>query len=82
MALKPSELSPATSAFLAKLIPHGLSPEEVVVVEGGVEVAKALIDHPWNHIFLRFPKNCKPSHGLSRPLLNVRNSGGSGANLP
>lgn len=51
VALKPSELSPATSAFLAKLIPTVFPPEEVVVVEGGVEVAKALIDHPWNHIF-------------------------------
>jgi len=51
VALKPSELSPATSAFLAKLIPTVFPPEEVRVVEGGVEIAKALINQPWNHIF-------------------------------
>lgn len=51
VALKPSELSPATSAFLAKLISTVFPPEEVRVFEGGVDVAKALIDHPWNHIF-------------------------------
>lgn len=51
VALKPSELSPATSAFLTKLIASVFPPEEVQVVEGGVEVAKGLLDQPWNHLF-------------------------------
>ena len=51
VALKPSELSPASSAFLARLIADVFPAEEVTVVEGDVEVAKGILQHPWNHIF-------------------------------
>jgi len=51
VALKPSELSPATADFLASLIAEVFPPEEVSVVLGGVDVAVGILDHPWNHIF-------------------------------
>ena len=51
VVVKPSELAPATSAALARLIPTYLDPEGVAVVEGGVDVATALLDLPFDHLF-------------------------------
>ncbi|MGI9603486.1 MAG: aldehyde dehydrogenase family protein [Acidimicrobiales bacterium] len=48
---KPSELAPATSALLAELLPRYLDDEAVVVVEGDVPVATALLEQKWDHIF-------------------------------
>lgn len=48
---KPSELAPATSAELARLVPQYLDTEAVAVVEGDVEVATALLEQRWDHIF-------------------------------
>ena len=39
--LKPSELTPHTSALLAKLAPQYFTPEEFCVIQGGIEVARA-----------------------------------------
>jgi aldehyde dehydrogenase (NAD+) len=50
-AVKPSELAPATSALLAELLPSYLDPQAVVVSEGGPEVADALLQQRWDHIF-------------------------------
>lgn len=41
--IKPSELAPATSALLARLIPHYLDPEAVVVAEGDAELTQSLL---------------------------------------
>lgn len=49
--LKPSELTPHTSDALAELIQSVFPPEEAVVLTGGVEVGKALLELPFNHIF-------------------------------
>ncbi|MFE1168425.1 aldehyde dehydrogenase family protein [Nocardiopsis sp. NPDC058789] len=49
--LKPSELSPATSAVLADLIPRYLDGEAVAVVEGGVSESTALLEQRFDHIF-------------------------------
>jgi aldehyde dehydrogenase (NAD+) len=49
--VKPSELAPATSAALARLIPRYLDPEGVAVVEGAVDVATELLDLPFDHLF-------------------------------
>lgn len=49
--LKPSEMVPHTSAALAELIAEIFTPEEVTVVQGGVEVATELLQQPFNHIF-------------------------------
>ena len=51
VVVKPSELAPATSATLARLIPQYLDPEAVVVVEGGVDVSTRLLDLPFDHLF-------------------------------
>ena len=49
--LKPSELAPASSALLARLIPLYLDPQVVQVVEGGVNVSTELLAMKWDHIF-------------------------------
>ncbi|NQZ42807.1 MAG: aldehyde dehydrogenase [Flavobacteriaceae bacterium] len=51
VVLKPSELSPATSKVLAKLIAESFAPEHVKVVEGGVAVSQELLSLRWNYIF-------------------------------
>ena len=47
---KPSELAPACSAALARLIPRYVDPDAVVVVEGGVDETTALLEQRWDHI--------------------------------
>lgn len=42
--LKPSELAPATSAALARLIPRYFRPGEVSVIEGGVDTSTKLLE--------------------------------------
>ncbi|MGE7438701.1 aldehyde dehydrogenase family protein [Kitasatospora sp. NPDC001175] len=49
--LKPSELAPATSAALARLLPRYLDRETAAVVEGGVPETTALLEQRWDHIF-------------------------------
>ena len=49
--LKPSELAPASSAVLARLVTQYLDPRIVQVVEGGVKVATELLAMKWDHIF-------------------------------
>ncbi|MBX9361104.1 aldehyde dehydrogenase family protein [Streptomyces sp. WAC04114] len=48
---KPSELSPATSAALARLLPAYLDTDAVTVVEGGVPETTALLAERFDHIF-------------------------------
>lgn len=49
--LKPSELAPATSGVLANLIRETFQPEEIALVEGDAELAKELLQLPFDHIF-------------------------------
>lgn len=49
--LKPSELSPATTSVVSKLINDNFNPKELACFEGGVEVSEALLDLPFDHIF-------------------------------
>jgi aldehyde dehydrogenase (NAD+) len=49
--IKPSELSPATSRLVASMVAELFSPEEVAVLEGDAEAAKALLAEPFDHIF-------------------------------
>lgn len=49
--LKPSELTPAFSALLQRLIGERFNPAQVAVVTGGVEVAKAFAALPFDHLF-------------------------------
>ena len=48
--IKPSEITPHTSALLAELIAKYFSAEEVSVVCGGVEVAQEFVKIPFDHI--------------------------------
>ncbi|HEY7281928.1 MAG TPA: aldehyde dehydrogenase family protein [Actinomycetota bacterium] len=47
---KPSEISAASSAVLARLIPQYLDPDAVAVVEGGVDETTALLEQRFDHI--------------------------------
>lgn len=49
--IKPSEMAPATSALLARLVAETFPPDLVAVVEGGREVAEGLLEQPFDHIF-------------------------------
>ncbi len=49
--LKPSELSPATSTLLYKMISENFTDEEVACFEGDAEVATNLLKLPFDHIF-------------------------------
>jgi len=49
--VKPSELSPHTSALIAKLIPEYLDHKAIKVVEGGKDETSALLEQPFNKIF-------------------------------
>lgn len=49
--IKPSEYTPHSSAVIRKIAEHVFSPDEVAVVEGGVETSTELLALPFNHIF-------------------------------
>ena len=51
VAIKPAEQTPATSALLRRLCEELFAPAEVLVLEGGKDVATELLRLPWNHIF-------------------------------
>jgi aldehyde dehydrogenase (NAD+) len=48
---KPSELAPATSAALARIVPRYLDPAAVAIVEGAAPETTALLTERWDHIF-------------------------------
>jgi coniferyl-aldehyde dehydrogenase len=48
--LKPSELTPKTSALLAELVARYFAPEELTVVLGDAEVGKAFSALPFDHL--------------------------------
>lgn len=48
---KPSELAPACSAALGRLLPRYTDTDAVTVVEGGVDETTALLAERWDHIF-------------------------------
>ncbi len=49
--IKPSEMTPHSSAVIRKIVSEVFEENEVVVVEGDVEASKALLELPFNHIF-------------------------------
>lgn len=49
--LKPSELTPNTSALLKKMLAELFDKNEVYVVEGDAHVSQILLNQPFNHIF-------------------------------
>lgn len=51
VVLKPSEIAPATSALLARLLPKYLDSTAIQVVEGSVAETSLLLDQRWDKIF-------------------------------
>ncbi len=49
--LKPSEITPRTSALLAELVGQHFAPDEFTVVQGGADVAAAFAALPFDHLF-------------------------------
>jgi aldehyde dehydrogenase (NAD+) len=49
--VKPSEITPMTSSVVARIIGEAFEPSFVSAVEGGTEVAQALIAQEFDHIF-------------------------------
>jgi aldehyde dehydrogenase (NAD+) len=49
--VKPSELTPNTSAFVKKLVSEVFEEDIVTVVEGDADIASALLELPFDHIF-------------------------------
>ena len=49
--IKPSEMTPHTSALMAKMVSDLFPENEISVIEGDASVAKELLDLPFNHIF-------------------------------
>jgi len=48
--IKPSELTPATSALLARMMSETFPPEQVMVVQGDAAVARAFTSLPFDHL--------------------------------
>ncbi len=49
--LKPSENTPHTTAFIKRLLAEIFTEDEVAVVEGDADAARALLELPFDHIF-------------------------------
>lgn len=49
--LKPSEMNPAVSAVLARIIREAFPENEVAILEGGLPTSQALLELPFDHIF-------------------------------
>jgi aldehyde dehydrogenase (NAD+) len=49
--IKPSEHAPHSAALIKKIVEACFPPEEVAVIEGGVETSTRLLALPFNHIF-------------------------------
>jgi len=49
--LKPSEMTPATSALIASIVAEAFAPDLVTVIEGAREASTALLALPFDHIF-------------------------------
>lgn len=48
--IKPSEMTPHTSAIMAEITAETFAPDEVTVVEGGVEIASRFSALPFDHL--------------------------------
>ncbi|MGQ4385602.1 aldehyde dehydrogenase family protein [Streptomyces sp. SAS_270] len=51
VVVKPSEMAPATSTALARMLPQYLDTDAVAVVEGGIPETTALLAERFDHIF-------------------------------
>ncbi len=49
--IKPSELTPATSALMSRLVAERFAPDEMLVVPGDADVGRAFTALPFDHLF-------------------------------
>jgi aldehyde dehydrogenase (NAD+) len=49
--IKPSEMTPAVSTVMAKIIGAAFPPSEVALIEGGMPTSQALLNLPFDHVF-------------------------------
>ena len=49
--IKPSELTPNVSSMMARMIDEIFEPERVSIFQGDQEIAKELLNYPFDHIF-------------------------------
>ncbi|MDR7330953.1 coniferyl aldehyde dehydrogenase [Roseateles asaccharophilus] len=49
--IKPSELTPATSELMARIVTEHFRPDEMLVITGDAEVGKAFTTLPFDHLF-------------------------------
>jgi coniferyl-aldehyde dehydrogenase len=49
--IKPSELTPATSALMARLVAQHFAPDEMTVLTGDAELGRAFTQLPFDHLF-------------------------------
>jgi len=49
--IKPSEMTPAVSALMGRIIAEVFDPAEVALFEGGLATSQALLELPFDHIF-------------------------------
>ncbi|MCL6258911.1 aldehyde dehydrogenase family protein [Aquiflexum sp. TKW24L] len=49
--LKPSEMTPHTSALLRRMVGEIFDTQTVAVIEGGVEISQMLLSLPFDHVF-------------------------------
>ena len=70
--VKPSELAPATSAVLARLVPQYLDPQAVRVVEGDAAVTQDLLAQGFDHaLFTGGTRGRQEDHGRRGPDLDA-----------
>jgi aldehyde dehydrogenase (NAD+) len=69
VALKPSEVAPATSLLLADLLPRYVDPSCVRVVQGGIPETTALLELQWDKIFYTGRHVCICEHLLLLPSI-------------
>lgn len=80
VVLKPSEVAPATSSVLAKLLTMYMDTSAVRVVEGSVQETTALLEQKWDKIFYTgnnnicdiLPNNCLLEHSSTHKPFLVR----------
>ncbi len=49
--LKPSEMTPNSSALMRKIVQQAFSEEDVALFEGDAQVTQQLLSHPFDHVF-------------------------------
>lgn len=49
--IKPSEVTPHSSAIMKKIVAEVFEEHHVALIEGGIETSTALLEKPFNHIF-------------------------------